>query len=80
MDRALDAKIKSYGFNSYCWSCVKLLDTLPILYYLCLPSSDRYLVDESFVPDWLKLLAYLYDVCAEFSQGRYVVSVLYQGR
>ena len=37
------------------------------LYCLCHPSSDGYLVGGN---EWIKLSAYLYDVCAVCSQGR----------
>ena len=55
---------KGLGFDSHCWSCVEEFNKL-----LCLPSSGRCLADENMTA-LLKVLAYLYDLCAVFSQGR----------
>ena len=43
--RALDSRTKDLGFDSHCWSCVKMLGKLLIPYHLRQPSSDGYLVE-----------------------------------
>ena len=45
VDRALWSKSKGLGFNSHCWPCIEVYDTLLIPYCLCQPSSDASLMD-----------------------------------
>ena len=59
-------KIKKSGVRVSLLIMCRSVKQLLILYCLCLPRSDGYLVDENFD----QLPVYLCDVCAEFSQGR----------
>ena len=68
---ALDAKSKDLRFRSHCWSCVEMSGKFLIPYYFCLPSALMGTSQTEVVSEWLKLPAYLYGVCAVFSQGRW---------
>ena len=57
VDRALNSKLKGFEFDSQCWSRSEVSGKLFVLYCLCIPSSDGYLVDEncSILPGEIKL-------------------------
>ena len=45
VDRVLESRSEGLGFNSHCWSYVEVSGKLLIPYYLCLSSTDGYLVE-----------------------------------
>ena len=55
VDRALSSISTGLGFDAQYWSCEEVSGKLLIPYYLCLPSTDGYLVEQGklYCNDWL---------------------------
>ena len=49
VDRVLDSRLESLGFNPQCWSCVEVLGKFRILHCLSLSSCNGNLVHRSKV-------------------------------